>query len=101
MQGGVSENDVEQAALNWLSALGWQVGHGPDISPPDARTPGTERDSYREVVLKHRLRDAIRRLLANPNDKAADAVVSSGNTGALTAMAHFVLKCIAAVELAE
>ena len=65
MQGGVSEDHVEQATLAWLAALGWQVGHGPDVSPPDAKTPGTERDTYREVALKHRLRDAIRRL--NPH----------------------------------
>ena len=65
MQGGVTENHVEQATLDWLAALGWEVGHGPDVSPPDAKTPGTERDSYREAALKHRLRDAIRRL--NPH----------------------------------
>ena len=61
----MTEADVERSALDWLAALGWQVGHGPDISPPDAKTPGTERDSYREVTLKHRLRDAIRHL--NPH----------------------------------
>ena len=32
--------DVEQAALVWLSGLGWQVAHGPDIAP-DA--PGAEQ----------------------------------------------------------
>ncbi|MFM2052967.1 MAG: hypothetical protein RL456_1004, partial [Pseudomonadota bacterium] len=61
----MTEADVEQATLEWLAALGWEVGHGPDGSPPDAKTPGTERDTYRETVLKHRLRDAIRRL--NPH----------------------------------
>jgi len=62
---GVTEDHVEQATLEWLSALGWEVGHGPDVSPPDAKTPGTERDTYREVALRHRLRDAIRQL--NPH----------------------------------
>ena len=28
----ITEADVEQAALGWLSALGWQVAHGPDIA---------------------------------------------------------------------
>ena len=28
-----TEADVEQAALSWLSALGWHVAHGPDIAP--------------------------------------------------------------------
>jgi len=62
---GVSEDAVEQAMLEWLASLGWSVAHGPDISPPDAKTPGTERDSYREVALRHRLADAIARL--NPH----------------------------------
>ena len=62
---GISEDAVEQAMLEWLASLGWSVAHGPDISPPDAKTPGTERDSYREVALRHRLCDAIARL--NPN----------------------------------
>ena len=63
--GGISEEHVEQATLEWLAALGWEVGHGPDVSPPDAKTPGTERDTYREVALKHRLQEAVRRL--NPH----------------------------------
>ncbi|MEZ0031265.1 type I restriction enzyme R subunit [Bradyrhizobium japonicum] len=62
---GISEDDVEQAMLQWLSGLGWSIAHGPDISPPDARTPGTERASYREVMLAGRLQDAIARL--NPH----------------------------------
>jgi type I restriction enzyme R subunit len=62
---GISEDAVEQAMLEWLAGLGWDTAHGPDISPPDAKTPGTERASYREVVLGSRLRDAIMRL--NPH----------------------------------
>ena len=58
----VTEDDVEQDALRWLSGLGWSVAHGPAISPPDARTPGTERDSYRDVALRQRLAAAIARL---------------------------------------
>lgn len=72
---GISEDDVEQAMLQWLAGLGWSTARGPDISPPDAKTPGTERASYRDVVLGHRLRDAIARL--NPNVPAgarADAL---------------------------
>lgn len=62
---GVTEDHLEQATLESLAALGWETGHGPDGSPPDARTPGTERDRYRDVVLPHRLRAAIARL--NPH----------------------------------
>lgn len=62
---GISEDAVEKAMLEWLALQGWATAHGPDISPPDARTPGLERDSYREVVLAGRLREAIARL--NPH----------------------------------
>ncbi len=52
----ITEADVEQAALDWLSSLGWQVAHGPDIAP---ETPDAERDYYGQVVLERRLRDAL------------------------------------------
>ena len=28
----ITEADAETAALGWLSAVGWQVAHGPDIA---------------------------------------------------------------------
>ncbi|APA84094.1 type I restriction endonuclease subunit R [Paraburkholderia sprentiae WSM5005] len=62
---GITEDAVEQAMLEWLATLGWQTAHGPDISPPDAKTPGTERDTYRDVALRHRLAAAIAKL--NPH----------------------------------
>ena len=52
----ITEADVEQAALSWLSALGWQLAHGPDIAPD---TPNAERGDYGQVVLERRLRDAL------------------------------------------
>ena len=41
----LTEADVEQAALDWLSGLGWALAHGPDMSPetPDAEEPITGR----------------------------------------------------------
>ena len=83
------EDHLEQAALQWLAGLGWEVAHGPDISPPDAHTPGSERDSYRQVVLEHRLRDAIHRL--NPRipgtaqDEALRMVLNPNIPGPLQA----------------
>lgn len=61
----LNEDQVEKAALGWLQELGWDVAYGPDISPPDAHTPGRERETYRQVVLAGRLREAIQRL--NPH----------------------------------
>ncbi|MDE2937673.1 MAG: type I restriction endonuclease subunit R [Chloroflexota bacterium] len=55
----LTETDVEQAALEWLAALGWQTAHGPDIAPG---TPSAERADYGHVVLERRLRDALARL---------------------------------------
>lgn len=54
-----AENEVEDAALEWLSGLGYAVLHGPDISP-DGPTP--ERVSYDQVLLTVRLREALERL---------------------------------------
>jgi type I restriction enzyme R subunit len=51
-----SESDVENAALEWLRAIGWQVAHGPDIAPG---MPATERADYGKVVLARRLREAL------------------------------------------
>ena len=48
----ITEADVEQAALEWLSALGWKVAHGPDIAPD---TPNVERTDYGQVVLERRV----------------------------------------------
>ena len=52
----ITEVDVESAALSWLSALGWQVAHGPAIAPD---TPTAERAEYGQVVLERRLRDVV------------------------------------------
>ena len=65
-QSSVSESDVEEAALDWLRASGWEVAYGPDIAP-DA--PGSERAGYGAVVLERRLRAALARL--NPALPAA------------------------------
>src|SRR5690606_14641929 len=50
---------VEDAALAWLEAIGWQIAHGPHIAPDMA---AAERANYGEVVLGARLRDALARL---------------------------------------
>ena len=58
----VSEADVEQVALEWLSSLGWQTAYGPDIAPD---TPHAERADFTQVVLEERLRDSLLNL--NPD----------------------------------
>ena len=68
----ITEVDVERAALDWLSGLGWLVAHGPDIAPG---TPTAERDDYEQVVLEGRLRDAVADLNpGRPTDALDDAL---------------------------
>ena len=57
-----NENDVEQAALSWLTGVGWTVGYGPD-------TAAERQHDYGQVVLEERLRTALARL--NPQLPAA------------------------------
>jgi type I restriction enzyme, R subunit len=59
---GFAESHVEEAALAWLSELGYGIANGLNIGP-DGDSP--ERASYGEVLLVKRVRDAIAKL--NPN----------------------------------
>jgi len=61
----ISELLLENTVLTWFENLGYQVLHGPDIAPGESQA---ERDSYSEVVLKERLREAVYKL--NPNVSA-------------------------------
>lgn len=54
----LNESIVKDAALEWVGKLGYAVGHGPHLAPGEP----AERDSFGEVVLVGRLREAIRRL---------------------------------------
>jgi type I restriction enzyme R subunit len=65
----LNESHVEEAALEWFAELGYAVEHGPHLAPGEyaegTLTPALsqgERESYGEVVLVGRLREAIRRL---------------------------------------
>ena len=55
----LNESTVEYAALEWFEQLDYAVGHGTDFAPGE---PGSERNSFAEVVLPGRLRVAIARL---------------------------------------
>lgn len=55
----LNESIVEDAALSWFGELGYAIGHGPNMAPGE---PAAERDSFADVVLVGRLREAIRRL---------------------------------------
>ena len=72
MRSFVPESGVEEVCLDYFVDLGWQVLHGPDIAPGEARA---ERSSYREVLLEYRLRDAIRRINPRLTSAAIEDVI--------------------------
>jgi type I restriction enzyme R subunit len=68
----ITESHVEEAALAWLTELGYGVKAGPDIAP-DSSAP--ERPSYDNVVLAGRLARAVERLNpAIPDEARAEAL---------------------------
>ena len=66
----LSEADIEQAALDWLSDLGWRIAHGPDIGPG---TDCEQRADYSDVVLAQQLRDGLVQLNPSVSSEALDA----------------------------
>lgn len=65
----INESIVEEATLQWFEELGYAALYGPMLAPGE---PAAERDSFGEVVLVGRLREAIRRLnLAIPEEARA------------------------------
>jgi type I restriction enzyme, R subunit len=68
----LTESTVEEAALEWFGELGYAIGHGPEMAPGEA---AAERESFAEVVLEGRLRDAMRRLNPEvPDDARGDVL---------------------------
>ncbi len=63
-----TESVVEDAALDWLRGLGYNVIAGPDMPPG----PHALRESYSEVVFASTLRGAVRRINPNLPDEAVD-----------------------------
>lgn len=54
-----TESTVEEAVLEWSNELAYAVLNGPDIAPDE---PAAERNSFGEVLLLGRLRDAVARI---------------------------------------
>ena len=58
----MTENDLEQACIDWFRELGWEYSHGETLSPGGF---APERAHYNEVVLAPRFRAALESL--NPD----------------------------------
>ena len=68
----LNESTVESAAHGWFDVLGYSIEHGPHLAPGE---PAAERNSFGDVVLTGRLREAIRRLnRAIPEEAREDAL---------------------------
>ena len=68
----LNEALIEQAALGWFQELGYAVLQGPQLAPGE---PAAERESFSDVVLVGRLREAIRQLNpAIPADAREEAL---------------------------
>ena len=68
----LTESIVEAAALGWFQGLGYAVLPGPQLAPGE---PTAERESFSEVLLVGRLREAIRQLNpAIPEDAREEAL---------------------------
>ena len=68
----LNEALIEQAALGWFQELGYAVLPGPQLAPGE---PAAERESFSDVVLVGRLREAIRQLNpAIPADAREEAL---------------------------
>lgn len=55
----MNEHYLEKLCLAWFQETGWSVRYGPDLAPDG---PAPERDTYADVVLKGRLKNALTRL---------------------------------------
>ncbi len=54
----ITEDHLEQAALDWFRSLGYEAVFGPDIAPEDD-VSAPERTNYKEVILADRLHDRL------------------------------------------
>ncbi|WP_265946584.1 type I restriction endonuclease subunit R [Dechloromonas sp. A34] len=86
----MTEEQLEQEALGWLTDAGYDTLFGPDIAPDG---DSAERASYQQVLLPFRLREAIHRL--NPDiptaarEDALKQVLDLGIPALLSANRHF------------
>lgn len=68
----ITENDIEIWAIEELENLGWKYIHGATIAP-DGESP--ERNSFSDIVLENRLREAVQRINTSiPFDAQEEAI---------------------------
>ena len=65
------ENDLEQASLEWLEEIGYEVHNGSELASDGVNS---EREDFSEVVLKNRLKFALQRI-NDVSDEVIDEAV--------------------------
>ena len=55
----MNESDVEEAALDWLEIVRWMIRQGSELGPDGV---DAERQTYEQVILEDRLRQALAQL---------------------------------------
>jgi type I restriction enzyme R subunit len=68
----ITEDQLEQLAIQWFQDTGWNHVHGAVIAPEGV---AAEREDFRAVVLKGRLAEAVRRLNPKLPESAVEEVV--------------------------
>ena len=68
----ITEDPLEQLAIQWFQDTGWNHVHGAVIAPESV---AAEREKFRAVVLKGRLAEAVRRLNPKLPESAVEEVV--------------------------
>jgi type I restriction enzyme R subunit len=90
MPKSIIESEVEQVALDLLKEIGYKIIYGPDIAP-DGEKP--ERQSYSDVVLIDRLKDAIEKLNhklpPEAKEEALKKIIRSESQNIITNNHHF------------
>lgn len=67
----LNESHVEDAAITWLKALGYDIAFGPDLAPEMS----TERSSYSDVVLSNHLSRSLARLNPKIPEEALNSAI--------------------------
>ena len=68
----ITEDQLEQLAIQWFQDTGWNYAPGAVIAPEGM---AAEREDFRAVVLKGRLAEAVRRLNPKLPESAVEEVV--------------------------
>lgn len=70
----LNENAIETLAIERLQALGYEYIHGAEIAPDSA---SSERESFADVLLIERLRQAVKRINPTIAQPALDELIKT------------------------